>query len=92
VAFNPAVLETAAKEKHEKEQLHLLAVNFIQQQHNLSLSQRYKLTKEKIKGSIQDMKQRLMSPHTSKSSANKPQSEPGKICFINVKTVSYYRF
>lgn len=77
VAFNPEVLETT--EKHEKEQLHLLAVNFIQQQHNLSLSQCYKLTKDKIKGSIQDMKQRLMSPHTSESSANKPQSEPGKM-------------
>ncbi|KAK7156291.1 hypothetical protein R3I94_006389 [Phoxinus phoxinus] len=76
VAFNPEVLETTEKEKHEKEQLHLLAVNFIQQQHNLSLSQRYKLTKDKIKGSIQDMKQRLMSPHTPESSAHKPQSEP----------------
>lgn len=79
VAFNPEVLETTEKEKHEKEQLHLLAVNFIQQQHNLSLSQRYKLTKDKIKGSIQDMKQRLMSPRTSECSANKPQSEPGKM-------------
>ncbi|XP_077064796.1 PIH1 domain-containing protein 2 [Siphateles boraxobius] len=76
VAFNPEVLETTEKEKHEKEQLHLLAVNFIQQQHNLSLSQRYKFTKDKIKGSIQNMKQRLMSPHTSESSVNKPQSEP----------------
>lgn len=76
VAFNPEVLEMTEKDKHEKEKLHLLAVNFIQQQHNLSLSQCYKLTKDKIKGSIQDMKQRLMSPHTCKSSANKPQSEP----------------
>ncbi|KAK9962017.1 hypothetical protein ABG768_007403 [Culter alburnus] len=77
VAFNPEVLEMTEKDKHEKEKLHLLAMNFIEQQHNLSLSQHYKLTKDKLKGSIQDMKQRLMSPHTCKSSAKEPQSEPG---------------
>ncbi|KAL0174191.1 hypothetical protein M9458_030159, partial [Cirrhinus mrigala] len=63
-------------DKHEKEKLHLLALNFIQQQHDLNLSQHYKLTGDKIKGSIPDMKQRLMSPQTCKSSAKNPQSEP----------------
>ncbi|RXN03999.1 PIH1 domain-containing 2-like isoform X1 [Labeo rohita] len=76
VAFNPEVLQMSEKDKHEKEKLHLLALNFIQGQHNLNLSQHYKLTKDKIKGRIQDMKQRLMSPQTCKSSAKNPQSEP----------------
>ncbi|XP_059371130.1 PIH1 domain-containing protein 2 [Carassius carassius] len=76
VAFNPEVLQTAEKDKHEKETLHLLALNFIQQQHNLNLSQSYKLTKDKIKGRIQDLKQRLMSPQMCKSSAKNPQPEP----------------
>ncbi|KAK2881186.1 hypothetical protein Q8A67_018454 [Cirrhinus molitorella] len=76
VAFNPEVLQTTEKDKHEKEKLHLLALNFIQQQHNLSLAQHYKLTKDQIKGTIQDMKQRLMSPQACKSSAKNPQSEP----------------
>ncbi|XP_026138913.1 PIH1 domain-containing protein 2 [Carassius auratus] len=76
VAFNPEVLQTAEKDKHEKEKLHLLALNFIQQQHNLNLSQSYKLTKDKIKGRIQDLKQRLMSPQMCKSSDKNPQPEP----------------
>ncbi len=79
VAFNPEVLQMAEKDKDEKEKLHLLALNFIQQQHNLNLSQHYKLTKDTIKGRIQDMKLRLMAPQTCKSSAKNPQSEPGRM-------------
>ncbi|KAI7800791.1 PIH1 domain-containing protein 2 [Triplophysa rosa] len=76
VAFNPKVLQIIEKDKEEREKIHLLVLNFIQQQHNLNLSQSYKLTTYKIKGSIQDMKQRLMSPKQIKSTANEPQSEP----------------
>ncbi|XP_016144228.1 PIH1 domain-containing protein 2-like [Sinocyclocheilus grahami] len=76
VAFNPEVLQTTEKDKQEEQKLCLLALSFIQQQHNLSLSQRYKLNKDKIKGRIQDMKQRLMSPQTCESSAKNPHSEP----------------
>ncbi|KAF4104026.1 PIH1 domain-containing protein 2 [Onychostoma macrolepis] len=76
VAFNPEVLQMAEKDKDEKEKLHLLALNFIQQQHNLNLSQHYKLTKDQIKGRIQDMKLRLIAPQTCKSSAKSPQCEP----------------
>ncbi|KTF90385.1 hypothetical protein cypCar_00011274, partial [Cyprinus carpio] len=76
VAFNPKVLQTTEKDRLEKQKLHLLALSFTQQQHNLSLSQHYKLNKDKIKGRIQDMKQRLMSPQTCKSSAKNPHSEP----------------
>lgn len=79
VAFNPKVLQIIEKDKEERERIHLLVLNFIQHQHNRNLSQSYKLTKDKIKGSIQDMKQRLMSPKQIKSSANEPQSEPGEM-------------
>nr|XP_021337078.1 PIH1 domain-containing protein 2 isoform X4 [Danio rerio] len=75
-AFNPEVLQTTEKDKEEKENLCLLALNFIQQQHNLTLSQHYKLTNDKIKGSFRDMKQRLMSTKTCKSTLNGSQSEP----------------
>ncbi|NP_001008629.1 PIH1 domain-containing protein 2 [Danio rerio] len=75
-AFNPEVLQTTEKDKEEKENLCLLALNFIQQQHNLTLSQHYKLTNDKIKGSIRDTKQRLMSTKTCKSTLNGSQSEP----------------
>nr|XP_055052238.1 PIH1 domain-containing protein 2 [Misgurnus anguillicaudatus] len=75
VAFNPEVLQMIEKDKQERENIHLLVLNFIQQQHNLNLSQSYKLTKDKIKGSIQDMKNRLMTPKQVKSTSG-PQSEP----------------
>ncbi|XP_051535856.1 PIH1 domain-containing protein 2 [Myxocyprinus asiaticus] len=76
VAFSPEILQTTEKDKQEREKIHQLALKFIQQQHSLNLSQHYKLNQDKIKGSIQDMKNRLMSPRQSKSVANKPQSEP----------------
>uniref|UniRef100_A0A8C2JJE5 PIH1 domain containing 2 n=1 Tax=Cyprinus carpio TaxID=7962 RepID=A0A8C2JJE5_CYPCA len=79
VAFNPKVLQMTEKDRLEKQKLHLLALSFTQQQHNLSLSQHYKLNKDKIKGRIQNMKQRLMSRQTCKSSAKNPHSEPGKL-------------
>ncbi|TRY90618.1 hypothetical protein DNTS_003686 [Danionella cerebrum] len=68
VLFNPGVLQKTEKNKLEKKKLNLLALNFIGEQHNLTLSQHYKLIKEKLKGTVQDMKQRVTMTKTSKSS------------------------
>ncbi|KAM9442597.1 PIH1 domain-containing protein 2-like isoform 1-T1 [Salvelinus alpinus] len=40
VAFSPAVQQQAQKDKREKDQVHLLALSFTQQQHGLRLVQR----------------------------------------------------
>ncbi|KAM9469577.1 PIH1 domain-containing protein 2 isoform 1-T1 [Clarias gariepinus] len=70
VAFNPEVLHRAEKNSQEKEQIHLLALNFIQKQHKLHLSQHYTVMKAKLKGILQDMKHRLMSLHRPLSQDN----------------------
>lgn len=79
VAFNPEVLHRAEKNSQEKEQIHLLALNFIQKQHKLHLSQHYTVMKAKLKGILQDMKHRLMSLHRPLSQDNSQfQFKPGK--------------
>ncbi|KAK3531771.1 hypothetical protein QTP70_028301 [Hemibagrus guttatus] len=67
VAFNPDVLNRAEKNPDEKEQIHRLALNFIQKHYKLSLSQHFTVIQAKLKGTVQDMKHRLMSLHLSKS-------------------------
>ncbi|XP_066534199.1 PIH1 domain-containing protein 2 isoform X2 [Hoplias malabaricus] len=76
VAFNPEVLQRAEGDTQEKEQIHLLALCFIQQQHRLNLSQHFTIPKAKLKGSELDMKCRLMALHQSNSSNPKPKPEP----------------
>ncbi|MCI4385739.1 hypothetical protein PGIGA_G00054180 [Pangasianodon gigas] len=81
VAFNPEVLHRAEKNPQEKEQIHLLALNFIQKQHKLSLSQHFTVMKAKLKGTVQDMKHRLMSLNQTKSRAlneDNLQTEPAQ--------------
>ncbi|XP_060799467.1 PIH1 domain-containing protein 2 [Neoarius graeffei] len=81
VAFNPEVLQRAEKNPQEKEQIHLLALNFIQKQHKLSLSQHFTVMKAKLKGTVQDMKRRLMSRHQTKTRApdqDNPQTKPAQ--------------
>ncbi|KAF5899846.1 PIH1 domain-containing protein 2, partial [Clarias magur] len=77
VAFNPEVLHRAEKNPQEKEQIHLLALNFIQKQHKLSLSQHYTVMKAKLKGSLQDMKHRLIPLHRPLNQENS-QLKPGQ--------------
>ncbi|XP_072548249.1 PIH1 domain-containing protein 2 [Salminus brasiliensis] len=76
VAFNPEVLQRAEASTQEMEQIHLLALSFIQQQHKLRLSQQFTVTKAKLKGSVQAMKRRLMMQHQCESSTPDPQTEP----------------
>ncbi|XP_076832018.1 PIH1 domain-containing protein 2 [Brachyhypopomus gauderio] len=73
VAFNPEVLQMAEANAQEVEQIHLLALSFVRQQHNLNLSQHFTVTEDKLKGTAQDMKRRLTSPHLSECNT---QNEP----------------
>ncbi|XP_062873143.1 PIH1 domain-containing protein 2 [Trichomycterus rosablanca] len=90
VAFNPDVLQRAEKDRHEMEQIYHLVHNFVQQQHKLSLSQHFTVIKTKLKGSIQDVKRRLMSPGLNKPSNLNQQSEPAssllqQICSLRME-------
>ncbi|XP_031647289.1 PIH1 domain-containing protein 2-like [Oncorhynchus kisutch] len=61
VAFSPAVQQQAQKDKREKDQVHLLALSFTQQQHGLRLAQQYNVSSSKLKGSLEDKQCRLGS-------------------------------
>ncbi|KAF4085954.1 hypothetical protein AMELA_G00100940 [Ameiurus melas] len=98
VAFNPEVLKRAEKNPQEKEEIHLLALNFIQKQHKLSLSQRFTVMKAKLKGTIEDMNHRLMLlPNQTKSintlNQDNPQTKPAQsllhqICSLQMGEVT----
>ncbi|KAM6960541.1 PIH1 domain-containing protein 2 [Aplochiton taeniatus] len=76
VAFSPLVLEEAQKNRREKDQVHLLAMSFAQQQHDLHLSQQYNVTRSKLKGSLEDMQRRL-GPQQKLSRASTSTNHPG---------------
>ncbi|XP_023561757.1 PIH1 domain-containing protein 2 isoform X2 [Octodon degus] len=59
-AYNPEVLQAIEKDQVKKDQLIKMTMNCIEEQFQLTLSHSYHITKFKIKGSIQRMKQNLM--------------------------------
>ncbi|XP_062377909.1 PIH1 domain-containing protein 2 [Sardina pilchardus] len=75
VAFSPEVVERAHGDPREMEQLHLLAVSYAQQQHGLSLAQRYTALSTACKGSAQGVKDRLVSPRQPQQPVP-PPAEP----------------
>ncbi|KAF6105500.1 PIH1 domain containing 2 [Phyllostomus discolor] len=64
VAYNPDVLQAAEKDQVKKDQLIQMAMKCIEEQFQFTLSHFYHITKFKIKGSIQRMKQNLMRIQT----------------------------
>uniref|UniRef100_A0A8C7A8Y3 PIH1 domain containing 2 n=1 Tax=Neovison vison TaxID=452646 RepID=A0A8C7A8Y3_NEOVI len=60
VAYNPDVLQAAEKDQVKKDQLIRMAMKCIEEQFQFTLSHSYSITKFRIKGSIQRMKQNLM--------------------------------
>ncbi|KFO20740.1 PIH1 domain-containing protein 2 [Fukomys damarensis] len=60
VAYNPEVLQATEKEQVKKDQIIKMAMKCVEEQFQLTLSHSYHITKFKIKGSIQRMKQNLM--------------------------------
>ncbi|EHB18708.1 PIH1 domain-containing protein 2 [Heterocephalus glaber] len=60
VAYNPEVFQATEKDEAKRDQLEKMAMKCIEEQFQLTLSHSYHITKFKIKGSIQRMKQNLM--------------------------------
>uniref|UniRef100_A0A4W5LKU5 PIH1 domain-containing protein 2 n=1 Tax=Hucho hucho TaxID=62062 RepID=A0A4W5LKU5_9TELE len=79
VAFSPAVLQQAQKDKREKDQVHLLALSFTQQQHGLRLAQQYNVSSSKLKGSLEDMQRRLGSLKQSSPATNTASQTPASL-------------
>ncbi|XP_046892486.1 PIH1 domain-containing protein 2 [Hypomesus transpacificus] len=67
VAFSPVVLQATQKDRREKEQIHLLALSFTQQQHGLRLAQHHTVASSRLKGKLEDMRRRLASPQQCSS-------------------------
>ncbi|XP_042538685.1 PIH1 domain-containing protein 2 [Dipodomys spectabilis] len=65
VAYNPGVLQEAEEDQVQKDQLIRMAMECIEQRFEITLSHSYHVTKFKMKGSIQRMKQNLMRLKTS---------------------------
>ncbi|KAF6333947.1 PIH1 domain containing 2 [Rhinolophus ferrumequinum] len=64
VAYNPDVLQAAEKDQVRKDQLIRMAMKCIEEKLQFTLSHFYHITKFKVKGSIQRMKQNLMGIQT----------------------------
>ncbi|XP_037697351.1 PIH1 domain-containing protein 2 [Choloepus didactylus] len=60
VAYNPDVLQAAEKDLMKKDQLIQMTMKCIEERLQITLSHSYHITKFRIKGSIQRMKQNLM--------------------------------
>uniref|UniRef100_A0A8C0Q6L3 PIH1 domain-containing protein 2 n=1 Tax=Canis lupus familiaris TaxID=9615 RepID=A0A8C0Q6L3_CANLF len=60
VAYNPDVLQAAEKDQVKKDQLIRMAMKCIEEKFQFTLSHSYSITKFRIKGSIERMKQNLM--------------------------------
>ncbi|XP_063063408.1 PIH1 domain-containing protein 2 [Engraulis encrasicolus] len=74
VAYSPAVLERARGDPQEREQLHLLAMSYVVQQHSLSLnSHRYKMHSNQLKGSLESMRDRLTQKQAKQAPSPPPQ-------------------
>lgn len=60
VAYNPDVFQAAEKDHRKKDQLVRMAMKCLEKQLQFTLSHFYHITKFKIKGNIQTMRQNLM--------------------------------
>ena len=65
VAYHPDVLQAAEKDQVKKDQLIRMTMRCIEEQFQFTLSNCYYITKFRIKGSIQRMKQNLMGIQTN---------------------------
>lgn len=84
VAYNPDVLQAAEKNQVEKNQLIQMAMKCIEEKFQFTLSHSYHITKFRIKGSIQRMKQNLMGIQTD-SIDLREKMRRGKLMIVNGK-------
>ncbi|XP_032141453.1 PIH1 domain-containing protein 2 isoform X2 [Sapajus apella] len=88
VAYNPDVLQAAEKDQLKKNQLIQMAMKCIEEQFQFSLSHSYRITKFRIKGSIQRMKQNLMGIQTDSTDLREKMRRELTIGHIRSSTMS----
>ncbi|XP_069750982.1 PIH1 domain-containing protein 2-like isoform X2 [Narcine bancroftii] len=59
ITYSPDVLQKGSEDPAERNQLILLAVKYIEEQHHIRVSQSYTLLKKKLQGSQKQLRQRL---------------------------------
>ncbi|PNJ76019.1 PIH1D2 isoform 8, partial [Pongo abelii] len=84
VAYSPDVLQAAEKDQVKKNQLIQMAMKCIEEKFQFTLSHSYHITKFRIKGSIQRMKQNLMGIQTD-SIDLREKMRRGKLMIVNGK-------
>ncbi|XP_017373158.1 PIH1 domain-containing protein 2 [Cebus imitator] len=88
VAYNPDVLQAAERDQLKKNQLIQMAMKCIEEQFQFSLSHSYCITKFRIKGSIQRMKQNLMGIQTDSTDLREKMRRELTIGHIRSSTMS----
>uniref|UniRef100_A0A9L0JJ70 PIH1 domain containing 2 n=1 Tax=Equus asinus TaxID=9793 RepID=A0A9L0JJ70_EQUAS len=88
VAYNPDVLQAAEKDQVKKDQLIWMAMKCIEEQLQFTLSHSYHITKFRIKGSIQRMKQNLMRIQTDPTDLREKMRKELTLEQIRSSTVS----
>lgn len=91
VAYSPNVLQAAEKDQVKKNELIQMAMKCIEEKLQFTLSHVYHITKFKIKGSIQRMKQNLMGIQTG-STDLKEKMRKGKLMNVNGKLYGFKIF
>uniref|UniRef100_A0A8I3WKG9 PIH1 domain-containing protein 2 n=2 Tax=Callithrix jacchus TaxID=9483 RepID=A0A8I3WKG9_CALJA len=88
VAYNPDVLQAADKDQLIKNQLIQMAMKCIEEQFQFTLSHSYCITKFRIKGSIQRMKQNLMGIQTDSTDLREKMRRELTLGHIRSSTMS----
>uniref|UniRef100_A0A5F5Q2C8 PIH1 domain containing 2 n=1 Tax=Equus caballus TaxID=9796 RepID=A0A5F5Q2C8_HORSE len=88
VAYNPDVLQAAEEDQVKKDQLIWMAMKCIEEQLQFTLSHSYHITKFRIKGSIQRMKQNLMRIQTDPTDLREKMRKELTLEQIRSSTVS----
>ncbi|XP_058401204.1 PIH1 domain-containing protein 2 [Diceros bicornis minor] len=88
VAYNPDVLQAAEKDQVKKDQLIWMAMKCIEEQLQFTLSHSYHITKFRIKGSIERMKQNLMGIQTDPTDLREKMRKELTLEQIRSSTVS----
>ncbi|XP_008063772.1 PIH1 domain-containing protein 2 [Carlito syrichta] len=88
VACNPAVLQAAEKDQVKKDHLIQMSMACLEKQFQFILSHSYHITKSRIKGSIQRMKQNLMGIQTDSTDLREKMKKEITLQQIRSSTVS----
>uniref|UniRef100_A0A8C6R6M9 PIH1 domain containing 2 n=2 Tax=Nannospalax galili TaxID=1026970 RepID=A0A8C6R6M9_NANGA len=88
VAYNPGILQAAEKDQKIKDQLIKMAMQCIEERLGVTLSHSYHVTKFRIKGSLQRMKDNLMGIHNNVTDLNEKMKTEHALEKTRCSTVS----